>query len=184
MFFGDERFIPPEHDDSNEGMVRRVLLDHVQPRAVYPMYRAGSIEDAADAYDTLMREHPPIELAHLGVGPDGHTASLFPGSPALDVTDRLVVATGDDAPSVSAHHVHLPGHRALALRRRHGGGRRQARRDAPHRGGRGPSGGAHRRREGAVVRRRGRRALSAEVACRVDDRRLNMNVTEIMDNRA
>jgi 6-phosphogluconolactonase len=96
VFFGDDRFVPPEHDDSNEGMVRRVLLDHVQPRAVYPMYRSGLIDDAADAYDTLMREHPPIELAHLGVGPDGHTASLFPNSPALDVTDRLVVATGDE----------------------------------------------------------------------------------------
>ena len=96
VFFGDERFIPPEHDESNEGMVRRVLLDHVQPRAVYPMYREGSIDAAADYYDALMHEQPPIEMAHLGVGPDGHIASLFPGSPALDVTDRYVVATGDD----------------------------------------------------------------------------------------
>ncbi len=97
VFFGDERFVPLDDPDSNEGMVRRVLLDAVQPRAVHSMYRPGSIEDAAAAYDRLVREQPPIDFQHLGIGPDGHTASLFPGSPALEVLDRDVVATGDDA---------------------------------------------------------------------------------------
>jgi len=96
VFFGDDRFVPPDHDDSNEGMARRVLLDHAHPRTIFPMYRPGPVEDAADAYEALLREHPPIQLTHLGVGPDGHTASLFPDSTALDVRDRLVVATGDD----------------------------------------------------------------------------------------
>jgi 6-phosphogluconolactonase len=96
VFFGDERFVSPDHPDSNEGMARRALLDAVHPRAIHSMYRSGSIEAAADAYDALVRERDPIELVHLGVGPDGHTASLFPGSPALDVQDRYVVATGDD----------------------------------------------------------------------------------------
>jgi 6-phosphogluconolactonase len=96
VFFGDDRFVPPDHDDSNERMARHVLLDHVRPHAIFPMYRPGPIEAAADAYDVLLREHPPIELVHLGLGPDGHTASLFPDSPALDVDDRFVVATGDD----------------------------------------------------------------------------------------
>jgi len=97
VFFGDERFVPPDHADSNEAMARRVLLDEVQPRAVHSMYRPGPIDAAADAYDELVRTRPPVELLHLGLGPDGHTASLFPGSPALDIRDRFVVATGDDA---------------------------------------------------------------------------------------
>jgi 6-phosphogluconolactonase len=97
VFFGDERFVPPDHADSNELMARRVLLDAVHPRAIHSMYRPGPIDAAADAYDALVRERAPIEFVHLGVGPDGHTASLFPGSPALDVDDRYVIATGDDA---------------------------------------------------------------------------------------
>jgi 6-phosphogluconolactonase len=96
VFFGDDRFVPPDHDDSNESMARRVLLDRAQPHAIFSMYRPGTVEAAAHAYDGLIREHPRIELVHLGLGPDGHTASLFPGSPALDVRDRFVVATGDD----------------------------------------------------------------------------------------
>ena len=97
VFFGDERFVPAGHPDSNEGMARRALLDRVRPKVVHPMYRPGPVGAAADAYDELVRAAPPIELVHLGLGPDGHTASLFPRSPALDERERLVVATGDDA---------------------------------------------------------------------------------------
>jgi 6-phosphogluconolactonase len=96
VFLGDERFVPPDHPDSNALLVRRALLDHVQPRAFHPMYREGTIEAAADAYDRLVREREPIEFVHLGLGADAHTASLFPGSPALDERDRYVVATADD----------------------------------------------------------------------------------------
>jgi 6-phosphogluconolactonase len=91
IFFGDERWVPIDHPDSNEGMARWALIDQVGPRAVHSMRRAGeTIENAADAYDRLLR------FVHLGLGPDGHTASLFPGSPALEERQRLVVATGDD----------------------------------------------------------------------------------------
>jgi 6-phosphogluconolactonase len=97
IFFGDERWVPVDDPDSNEGMARRALVDEVGPAAVYSMRGAGeTIEQAADAYDTLLRRHAPVELVHLGLGPDGHTASLFPGSPALDEGEGLVVATGDD----------------------------------------------------------------------------------------
>ena len=96
VFYGDERFVPVDHPDSNEGMTRRALLDHVAVHAIHSMYQPVPIDDAARAYDALVRAAPPIDLVHLGLGPDGHTASLFPGSPALDETERLVVATGDD----------------------------------------------------------------------------------------
>jgi 6-phosphogluconolactonase len=91
VYFGDERIVPVDHDDSNEGMARRLLLDHVTPRAIHSM-----VETGADGYDALVRAAPPIDVIHLGLGPDGHTASLFPDSPALDEKDRLVVKTGDD----------------------------------------------------------------------------------------
>jgi 6-phosphogluconolactonase len=78
VYFGDERFVPPDHPESNEGMARRVLLDRVNPRTIHPMYRPLAIDEAARAYDALVRDAPPIALVHLGLGPDGHTASLFP----------------------------------------------------------------------------------------------------------
>lgn len=99
VLFGDERWVPVGSDDSNEGMARRVLLDRVGPGAVQSMREAGgrTPEEAAAAYDDLVAGLPALDLVHLGLGDDGHTASLFPGSPALEVDDRLVVATGDDA---------------------------------------------------------------------------------------
>lgn len=97
VYIGDERFVGPDDPDSNEGTARRLLLDHVHPRAIHPMYQPLPIEEAARHYDALIRAAPPIDLVHLGLGPDGHTASLFPGSATLDETERLVVPAGDDA---------------------------------------------------------------------------------------
>jgi 6-phosphogluconolactonase len=97
VFFGDERWVPVDDPDSNEGMARFAFLDQVLPRAVHSMRRAGgTIEEAAAAYDRLVREAPPIELIHLGLGPDGHTASLFPSSASLNERERYVIPTGDD----------------------------------------------------------------------------------------
>jgi 6-phosphogluconolactonase len=102
IFFGDERWVPIHDPDSNEGMARLAFLDEVEPRAIHSMRGAGATPAAAaDHYDQLLRTAPPIGLVHLGLGPDGHTASLFPGSPALDEPDRFVVTTGD------AEHPHL-----------------------------------------------------------------------------
>jgi len=97
VFFGDERWVPVGDPESNEGVARHAFVDQVSPRAVYSMRHAGdTIEEAVDAYDRLLRDYGPLGLVHLGLGPDGHTASLFPGSPALDERERLVVATGDE----------------------------------------------------------------------------------------
>jgi 6-phosphogluconolactonase len=69
----------------------------VLPREVHSMRHAGdTIEEAAASYDRLVRDFGAVDIVHLGLGPDGHTASLFPGSPALDERARMVVATGDD----------------------------------------------------------------------------------------
>src|SRR5262245_10613550 len=76
VFIGDERFVPVDDPASNEGMARRVLLDHVAPKSMHGMARGETPASAASAYDALVRDAPPIELIHLGVGPDGHTASL------------------------------------------------------------------------------------------------------------
>ncbi len=95
VFFGDERFVPVESPDSNEGQARRVLLDHVAPRAIHGMYSNRPLVDAANEYDALIRRSRPIDLIHLGVGPDGHTASLFPHTDALDETTRFVVPNSD-----------------------------------------------------------------------------------------
>jgi len=86
VLFGDERMVPVDDERSNEGMARAELLDHVGPKAIHSMATS-----TPEAYEALLRDLGPIDLVHLGLGPDGHTASLFPGTPALDVTDRLVV---------------------------------------------------------------------------------------------
>ena len=97
VLFGDERWVPVGEPDSNEGMARFAFIDQVLPREVYSLRHAGETpEEAARAYDRLLHELGSIDLVHLGLGPDGHTASLFPGSPALDEQQRLVVPTGDD----------------------------------------------------------------------------------------
>jgi 6-phosphogluconolactonase len=101
VFFGDERTVPPEHEDSNYRMAREALLDHVPVGSLHRM--RGEMEPAkgASAYEEELRrffgEHMPrLDLVMLGIGEDGHTASLFPETSALDVTDRLAVANPVD----------------------------------------------------------------------------------------
>ncbi len=91
VFFSDERCVPADHPDSNEGMARRALLDRV-PARVHAM--GGSRCDAAryEAELSAVFGDGPIsfDVALLGLGEDGHTASLFPGDPALRERRRLV----------------------------------------------------------------------------------------------
>ena len=97
VFFGDERTVPPDHEDSNYRTAREALLDHVPVGSVHPMRGELPPEEAAASYEEDLRaffgEDPPaLNLIMLGIGGDGHTASLFPETSALEVTDRLVVA--------------------------------------------------------------------------------------------
>ena len=97
VFFGDERWVPVGDTDSNEGMARFAFLDTVMPAKIHSLRHAGeTIDEAAANYDALLRPHDPIDVIHLGLGPDCHTASLFPGTPALVERERLVVPNGDD----------------------------------------------------------------------------------------
>ena len=98
VFFGDERTVPGDHADSNYRMADEALLSHVPVGGVYRMRGELPADGAADVYEEELKsffgtagEPPTFDLVHLGIGGDGHTASLFPNTAALDVTDRWVV---------------------------------------------------------------------------------------------
>ena len=98
VFFGDERSVPPDHEDSNYKMASEALLDHVPAGSVHRMQGELPPDEAAKAYEQELRgffgpeELPQFDLILLGTGDDGHTASLFPETSALEVHDRWVVA--------------------------------------------------------------------------------------------
>ena len=100
VFWGDERYVSPDDPDSNYRMARETLLDHVPcPAAnVHPMpTHFPSPADAARDYERTLRNYFGNDSSHfdlilLGLGEEGHTASLFPGSPALEEQTRWVVA--------------------------------------------------------------------------------------------
>jgi len=97
VFFGDERTVDPEHEDSNYRMVRESLLSRITVGSVHRMRCELPPEEAAADYERQLGEFfgpdetPSFDLILLGLGGDGHTASLFPETSALDVTGRRVV---------------------------------------------------------------------------------------------
>lgn len=104
LFFSDERFLPPDHKDSNYRMVHESLLagGMVNPRKLLAIPTDGTPQSAADRYDETLRQQygastlePGVPLFHLtllGLGDDGHTASLLPGQPVLNERERWAAA--------------------------------------------------------------------------------------------
>ncbi len=100
VFWGDERCVPPGDPDSNERLGREALLERVgAANAVYPM----RCDDGPDAYQQRVAQAGRLDLLHLGLGPDGHTASLFPGSTALDADPGRLVVMNEDPTGRNVH---------------------------------------------------------------------------------
>src|SRR3954454_8963625 len=93
VYWGDERCVPLDHEESNYRLAREALLDRVgAANATYPM----RCEHGPDPYQLRIGELGKLDVIHLGLGPDGHTASLFPGSAALDADPGRLVVMNED----------------------------------------------------------------------------------------
>ena len=100
VYWGDERCVPPDSPDSNERLGRECLLERVgAANAVYPM----RCEEGPDPYQLKVGELGRFDVVHLGLGPDGHTASLFAGSPAMDADPGRLVALNEDPSGSNPH---------------------------------------------------------------------------------
>ena len=118
LWFGDERAVPPDHPMSNYLMVRTALVDVMGEARVHRMHGEIDPAAAATAYESelvgALGVPPRLDLVLLGLGPDGHTASLFPWSPALAETARWVVAnptgTGEPRITLTAKAIHAARH--------------------------------------------------------------------------
>jgi 6-phosphogluconolactonase len=103
VWWGDERFVAPDSPDRNARQAREAFLDAVGATQVHEMPStadAAGVDEGAAAYAATLREHGSgeFDVVMLGIGPDGHIASLFPGFPQLDATDIAVGVTGSPKP--------------------------------------------------------------------------------------
>jgi 6-phosphogluconolactonase len=113
IFMGDERVVAPDDEDANQHLVRLALVDPigavdgVGPVGSFsPMPTEGPVEQCVASYQLTVRQvldGPGIDLIHLGLGPDGHTASLFKGAPTLNAGPDELVAATQDPNGVNAH---------------------------------------------------------------------------------
>jgi 6-phosphogluconolactonase len=111
-YWGDERFVPYDHPESNYRMTREAMLDKapVPPENIHPVPADGTPEEAARRYERTLQEaygatvldpaRPLFDLTLLGLGPDGHTASLLPGDPVLEERRRWVTVVAHGRPEV------------------------------------------------------------------------------------
>jgi 6-phosphogluconolactonase len=111
-YWGDERFVPYDHPESNYRMTREAMFAKapVPPENIHPVPADGTPEDAAGRYERTLQEaygattldpaRPLFDVTLLGLGPDGHTASLLPGDPVLEERKRWVAAVAHGRPEV------------------------------------------------------------------------------------
>ena len=111
-YWGDERFVPYDHPESNYRMTREAMLSKapVPPENIHPVPADGTPDEAALRYERTLQAaygatvldpaRPLFDITLLGLGPDGHTASLLPGEPVLDERKRWVAAVSHGRPEV------------------------------------------------------------------------------------
>lgn len=100
LYWGDERCVPHDDEDSNYRLVREALLSRVGAvNANYPMF----CEQGPDPYQLLLGELGRLDVVHLGLGPDGHVASLFPGSTGLEADPGRLVVMNEDPNGLNPH---------------------------------------------------------------------------------
>ncbi|MBA2281735.1 MAG: 6-phosphogluconolactonase [Acidimicrobiia bacterium] len=100
VYWGDERCVPLDHEESNYRLGREALLERVGAvNANYPM----RCEEGPDPYQLRLGELGKLDVVHLGLGADGHTASLFPGSPGLDADPGRLVVMNEDPSDRNPH---------------------------------------------------------------------------------
>jgi 6-phosphogluconolactonase len=111
-YWGDERFVPRDHPESNYRMVRDAMFSKapVPPENIHPVPVEGPPAEAAERYEAILQDaygasildprRPLFDLTLLGLGADGHTASLLPGDPVLDERKRWVAAVSHGRPEI------------------------------------------------------------------------------------
>src|SRR5271155_4340545 len=111
-YWGDERFVPYDHPDSNYRMTREAMLNHapVPAENIHPVPADGTPDEAAQRYEQTLQAaygatqldpaKPLFDITLLGLGPDGHTASLLPGEPVLEERKRWVAAVSHGRPEI------------------------------------------------------------------------------------
>ena len=99
VYWGDERCVPHDHEDSNYRMAREALLDRVGAANATHLMRCAEV----DAYQLRLGDLGHFDVIHLGMGPDGHTASLFAGSDALDADPGRLVSLNEDPSGTNPH---------------------------------------------------------------------------------